>query len=115
MTINFKERKKAKKPHQGQIMLRVTVNGKRSEISIKRKIDPGRWDSSTNRVRGNKEDAREVNSLIDSFILRCNRIYSNLIENNCIVSAKKIKEIFSSVHIKQPGKKFTFVSHSFSG
>ena len=41
----LKKEKRQKKTHQGSIMLRVTVNGKRSEISIKRKIDPERWDS----------------------------------------------------------------------
>jgi hypothetical protein len=83
--ISILKKEKRLKNDQGLILLRVTVNGKRSEISIKRKIDPHRWDSSTNRVRGNKEDAREVNSLIESFILKSNKIYSNLIENNCTV------------------------------
>ena len=112
----LKKEKRQKKTHQGSIMLRVTVNGKRSEISIKRKIDPGRWDSSTNRVRGNKEDAREVNSLIDSFILKSNKIYSNLIENNYIVSAKKIKEILlgRNVQRKKLGEVFALHNESMS-
>lgn len=46
-------------------MIRLTVNGQRSEISIKRRIDPERWDSHANRVKGNKEEAKEINSLID--------------------------------------------------
>ncbi len=51
--ISILKKEKRQKNNQGMIMLRVTVNGKRSEISIKRKIDSERWDSNNNRVGGN--------------------------------------------------------------
>ena len=69
------------------IMLRITVNGRRVEISIKRKIDPERWDSHANRVRGNKEDAKEINSLIDLLTLTLNKIYDKLVENDFLLSS----------------------------
>ena len=64
------------------------------EISIKRKIDPERWDSHANRVKGNKEEAKEVNSLIDTIILKLNKIYNRLIENDEMITATRIKEIY---------------------
>ena len=75
-------------------MLRITVNGCRAEISVKRKIDPERWDSSANRVKGNKDDAREINALIDKLMLRLNKIYARLVEEDDVVTADKIKQIF---------------------
>ena len=75
-------------------MIRLTVNGQRSEISIKRRIDPERWDSHGNRVKGNKEEAKEVNALIDTIILKLNKIYNKLVENDEMVTATRIKEIY---------------------
>jgi hypothetical protein len=76
------------------IYIRITVNGKRAEISAKRSVDPNRWDSRANQMKGNKEDAKEINSLIDSLTLKINRIYSRLVENDEIISAEKIKKVF---------------------
>ena len=57
-----------KSNHAGEdkalVYVRITVNGERAEISIKRTIDRDRWDAAANRVRGNKEDAREINGLL---------------------------------------------------
>ena len=76
------------------IMIRLTVNGQRSEISIKRRIDPERWDSHANSVKGHKEEAKEINSLIDMLILKLNKIYNKLVENDEIITATRIKEIY---------------------
>ncbi|MEO5600738.1 MAG: Arm DNA-binding domain-containing protein [Cyclobacteriaceae bacterium] len=76
------------------IYLRITVKGQRQEISIKRKIDPERWDSGSNRMKGNREDAKEVNSLIDKLILKLNKIYQRLVENDEMITATRIKEIY---------------------
>src|SRR5688572_1182245 len=76
------------------VMLRITVNGRRAEISIKRKVDPERWDPNVNRIRGTKQDAKEVNSLIDMLTLKLNKIYSKLVENEETVTARKVKDIY---------------------
>lgn len=76
------------------VYLRITVNAKRAEISIKRAIDPSRWDPISGRMRGTKEDAREVNSLIENSILRINKIYNRLSDENEPITAEKIKSIF---------------------
>jgi hypothetical protein len=85
------------------IYIRITVNGERAEISVKRKIDPSRWDSKAGRVKGNKEDAREINYLVDSTILKLNKIHNSLAESNEFVTADLIKEIFNGNNAK--GKK----------
>ena len=76
------------------VYLRITVNGERAEISVKRTVDPERWDSTSNRVKGNKEDAREVNALIDNLTLKLNKIYNKLVEKDEIITARRIKYIF---------------------
>ena len=47
------------------IYLRITVNGKRCEISIKRKIDSAKWNSISSRLKGNDEEAYQLNKYIN--------------------------------------------------
>lgn len=94
------------------VMLRITVDGQRAEISIKRKIDPERWDSAMNRMRGNKEGAKEVNSLIDTLILKINKIYSKLVEADEVITAVKIKSIFLGQDIKKKSLLQVFTLHN---
>jgi hypothetical protein len=87
-----------KSNHAGEekalVYVRVTVSGERAEISIKRTVDRDRWDAAANRVRGNKEDAREINALLDATTLRLNKIYNKMLETNEHITAKRIKEIY---------------------
>lgn len=76
------------------VYLRVTVNGERAEISIKRSVERDRWDAAANRMRGNKEDAREINSLLDNTVLKLNKIYNKLLENGEAITARRIKDIY---------------------
>jgi site-specific recombinase XerD len=54
------------------VYLRVTINGKRFEVSTQRYIEPSKWSNVAARAKGNSEEARSVNTHLD--ILR-NKIY----------------------------------------
>jgi hypothetical protein len=45
-------------------------------------------------MKGNKEDGKEVNSLVDKLILKLNKIYQRLVENDEVITATRIKEIY---------------------
>ena len=94
------------------IYLRLTVNGQRAEISVKRSVEPERWDPKANRVKGNKEDAKAVNSLIDMMVLKLNKIYNKLVENDEKISANRIKEIFLGKNIKHRSLMEVFSLHN---
>jgi len=47
------------------IYLRITVNGKRAEITTARSCDPLKWSSKTGRLKGTKEFARIFNAYLD--------------------------------------------------
>ena len=76
------------------ILLRITVNGHRAHISTKRKIEPERWDSKANRVKGTKEDAREINSMLEASIVKLNRFHEKLVDEGDVLTAEKLKELF---------------------
>lgn len=48
------------------IYIRITLNGNRSEFSTRKFIDSQKWDERAMRVKGNTEEARTINSYLDS-------------------------------------------------
>ena len=62
----YLQRNKASSDGKAPIYLRITVNGKRSEMSVHRKIEPFRWNSPAGKVRGNTAISRELNHYIET-------------------------------------------------
>lgn len=59
--------KKAKATTDGLVPIyqRVTVNGQRIEISTKRYVDVTKWSSEAGKLKGNSEEARNLNAYLD--------------------------------------------------
>ncbi|MBW4970881.1 hypothetical protein KZY98_10460 [Croceibacter atlanticus] len=47
------------------IIARITINGKRSNISLKRKVEVARWNMSRSRVDGTSREAVKINRFLD--------------------------------------------------
>lgn len=82
--------KKSKMDSLGKtfIYLRITVDGKRCEKSIRRKIHVNQWNSDANCVKGLSEEATEINRLITTIRNKIYQIEQNLIRKEEPVSAK---------------------------
>ena len=76
---------------------RITVNGVAKEFSLKRLWHPARWSIKSGRANGNKEDARSVNSYIDSVTSRIYQAKKQLIDDTREVTAGSI---FNAIHGK---------------
>nr|WP_321413725.1 site-specific integrase [uncultured Allomuricauda sp.] len=90
-TVIFFTRKSRSIPNQLSVYVRITVDGQRAEISLKRNIPSKEWDSSRNRGRGGSQRIRALNAYLD-------RVYSNLLdchkellEENRVISSNAIK------------------------
>jgi len=66
----FLKAPKVKKSDLIPIYIRITVNGKREEWSTGRRCANVDWERNNGRVKGNKEDARSVNSWLDTLNAR---------------------------------------------
>ena len=64
--------------NEGYISARVTLNGKRAEISTGYKIEADRWNAEGQLVKGNKEDARSINFQLTALRNRLNEIFTEL-------------------------------------
>ena len=46
--------------------MRITVNGKATEVSLKRSIEPKLWDVARNRAKGNSQNSKDLNDYLSS-------------------------------------------------
>src|SRR5690606_4454083 len=60
--LYYIKKHKADKVGRAMIYMRITVNGKRSEFSIGRKIHPKAWDATNGKVLGFSQEVRQLNS-----------------------------------------------------
>ena len=77
------------------LYVRITVNRKSSEISLKRTIDKSKWDDVKQRVKGSNEIAQSLNHYISVNSSKLNSIHSELVRVERDYSAKNIKDILS--------------------
>ncbi|MFC2090898.1 site-specific integrase [Bacteroidota bacterium] len=82
---------KPKSTGEVPIFMRLTVNGRRSEMAIHRYVDPEKWNKSGGYAKGTKQEIRELNEFLD---LQRNKVYvaqRELMEENKLVTAKALR------------------------
>lgn len=90
-TVIFFTRKSRSVPNQLSIYVRITVDGQRAEISLKRNIPSKEWDNSRNRGRGGSQRIRALNAYLDSVYGELLDCHKELLEENRVVSSNAIK------------------------
>jgi len=83
------------------VFLRVTVSGQRAEISLKRKLDPTKWNQLFQISKKQNEELKEIKALIELSILKLNKIYCKLLENDELITAERLKSLFLGSDIKR--------------
>lgn len=76
------------------IYARITVNGRRSEISLKRSIPVNQWDASKGRARGTAPKSRILNQYLDQVYNKLLDCHKQLSSENKVISAQSIKARF---------------------
>jgi len=56
---------KQQKNDQATVFARISVNGRRFEISLKKKVSPQNWDDAKGKARGTKDEIRKLNEHIE--------------------------------------------------
>ncbi|RKE92287.1 site-specific integrase [Ichthyenterobacterium magnum] len=76
------------------VFARVTVNGKRANISLKRKVVLSEWDSKKGKARGNKQESRLLNRYLDLVKNRIYEAHDELVKEKTFICAQSIKARF---------------------
>ncbi|WP_292008630.1 site-specific integrase [Chryseobacterium sp.] len=85
--------KKVKINAQGEapIYMRITIDGKISEISTKRTILPSKWNSSAQSVKGSSEESKSLNFYLKTFEQKIYDTYHELIREKEMVTCEILK------------------------
>ncbi len=90
-TLIFFTRKPRNNPQKLSIYTRITVNGKRCEISLKRSVSVSNWDTSKGRARGTSQNIRILNKYLDLVYGQLLDCHKQLLEEFKVVSPDAIK------------------------
>ena len=79
---------------QTSIYVRVSLNGKKLNISLKQKVRVYQWDSEKQRVQGSNAYSKRTNNLLDGIRAELFQIYRELQRGSKIVTAELVKSHF---------------------
>jgi len=83
--------KRNEKQTSEKLYARITVGGQRVETSLGRDISAGLFDTKAQRCLGNSKEAKQVNDFLNLVYSNLNEIRKELILENKVVSAERIK------------------------
>ena len=93
-TLFYTKDERRDKNGKSGLYLRITVDGRRASISLHRKIDPSKWDSRMNKLKGKGIEAEELNRFMTAIRHKVNRIQHQLIEEGKPFTSLDIKNIY---------------------
>ena len=76
---------------------RITVNGKRAEISLKHKVNIQNWNPLRNKVKGTTQAARMINNYLDQVTSEIHHSRNELRSEGNIITSQAIKARFLKV------------------
>lgn len=90
----FTRKSRSKNESLSSIFMRITVDSKRVEISLQRKVKPSDWNSMAGKVKGTTRQALEINKHLDEIKHRIYTIHSKLIAKGKSFTASSFREKF---------------------
>ena len=91
-TLFYLKDERRDKNGKAGLYLRITVDGRRTSISLNRKIDPSKWDSRMNKLKGKGYEAEELNRFMATIRHKVNKIQHDLIEEGQTFTAHDVKD-----------------------
>src|SRR5690606_34322886 len=76
---------------------RVTVNGKRVEISLSKRIDAALWDEENSAVKNDSDEADEINEFLDIARGELRQYYYQLRSEKKLITADAIKNKYLGI------------------
>lgn len=92
--IFYLRRYKTASDGKAPIYARITVDGKRMDISVKRSIEEGNWNPKKGLARGSKEEIGKLNSYLEKYRSGIVECYQQLLLQKKVITADLIKDTF---------------------
>ena len=85
---------KQQKNDPATVFARISVNGRRCEISLKKKVNPQNWDEAKGKARGTKDETRKLNEHIERVRTLIADGYHELIQQKKVITVDAVKSLF---------------------
>lgn len=96
-TCTFFLRKSRNKSKAGRdLYARIVVNGKKSVMSLNRKINPSDWNTASERMKGKNPAAYEMNLYLDMIKTKFNKVHRRLQDDEKYITASLMVKDFNS-------------------
>ncbi|WP_316848653.1 site-specific integrase, partial [Pedobacter psychrodurus] len=92
--------------------MRITVDGKRSEITTGRSCEPEKWIVATGRINGKKENARSLNAYLTDLQMKVYEAHRQLTLCGNLITAEAIRDKFQGKEEKQTTLIGVFTEHN---
>lgn len=93
-SISFFIRKKRQDPELALLFVRITVNGRGLEMSLKRTVETARWDKKGQRVLGTNPEAQAISRKISDTRAMLYAAFDSLRAEESLVTAQSVKSRF---------------------
>lgn len=90
----FSRKKKDPNARDCSLYVRITVNKRRVEISLKKQIDPLIWDDKRGRAKTRTEEGRLLNLDLEHTRSAVTECYHELDKNQKVITAEMVKSLF---------------------
>jgi integrase len=88
----YLKKQKTTQAGKSPIYARITVNGKRIEISVKRSIEENNWNVNKGMAKGSREEIIKLNKYLDQFKAGIIDSYQQLLLQKKFITAELLKE-----------------------
>ncbi|HEY2583242.1 MAG TPA: site-specific integrase [Mucilaginibacter sp.] len=77
------------------IYMRITVDGKRKDMSTGRECEPAKWSSQAGRAIGQKEEIKSLNNYLDSLQTKVRNAHQVLVDSNQLITEESLTNQFT--------------------
>lgn len=100
------------KNNSSNIYVRITLNGKKINVSLKQKVNLDSWDPKRQKLKGNGETSRTINYYLDEVKATIVQSYRDLVNESKVVTPQLIKARYLGEDIRNHTLKNIFSYHN---
>lgn len=108
----YLKRCKVNAQKKSPLFLRISLNGQRAEIALRRFTDPEQWDNIRQCVKGRNEHAASINQQIESYKLAIHNHNSRLVKSGEQITAQSLKSAFLGIDKNKKSLIAAFTYHN---
>lgn len=97
---------------EAPVYMRVTVNGRRIELSIHRKVNIAKWNHKAGKLSGTKDEVRDFNNYLDALRNKIFDIQLQLLRRGIKITSEAIKSSYLGIDKKQMMLLEVFQNHN---